>query len=95
MLNSFVNTVLSNEFRRELEAVLSVSLERDGVMHVVDILLSPLTEVTYKSVEVVTLGHVNVTVSVEMTHLVHEHEGHVLVVDVKNQVRSALEDFLR
>ena len=95
VLNSFINTILSNKFRRELEAILSVSLEGHCVMHVVNVLLGPLTEITHKSVEVMTLGHVNVTVAVEMTHLVHEHECHVLVVDVKNQVGPTLENFLR
>jgi len=95
VLDSFINTILSDEFSRELEAIRSLSLKRDSVMHVVNVFLSPLTEVTNKSVEVVTLRHINGTVAVVMTHFIHEHESHVFVIDVKNEVRSLLEDFLR
>lgn len=95
VLDSFINTILSDEFSRELEAIRSLSLKRDSVMHVVNVFLSPLTEVTNKSVEVVTLRHINCTVAVVMTHFIHEHESHVFVIDVKNEVRSLLEDFLR
>jgi len=95
VLDSFINTILSDEFSRELEAISSLSLKRDSVMHVVNVFLSPLTEVTNKSVEVVTLRHINSTVAVIMTHFIHEHESHVFVIDVKNEVRSLLEDFLR
>jgi len=92
VLDSFVNTVLSNKLSRELEVIGGLSLERDCVMHVVNIFLSPLTEVTHKSVEVMALRHIHSTVTVEVTHLVHEHEGHVFVVNVKNEVGSLLED---
>lgn len=95
VLDSFINTILSNEFSRELEAISSLSLKRDSVMHIVNVFLSPLTEVTNKSVVVVTLRHINGTVAVVMTHLIHKHESHVFVVNVKNEVRSLLEDFLR
>lgn len=95
VLDSFINTILSDEFSRELEAIRSLSLKRDSVMHVVNVFLSPLTEVTNKSVEVVTLRHIYGTVAVVMTHFIHEHESHVFVIDVKNEVRSLLEDFLR
>jgi len=95
VLDSFINTILSDEFSRELEAIRSLSLKRDSVMHVVNVFLSPLTEVTNKSVEVVTLRHINSTVAVIMTHFIHKHESHVFVIDVKNEVRSLLEDFLR
>lgn len=95
VLDSFINTILSDEFSRELEAIRSLSLKRDSVMHIVNVFLSPLTEVTNKSVEVVTLRHIYGTVAVVMTHFIHEHESHVFVIDVKNEVRSLLEDFLR
>lgn len=94
VLNSLVDSILTNELRRELEAIESGSGKRDGVVHIINVFLSPLFEVTHKSVEVMALGHVNSTVAVVVTHLVHEHEGHVLIINVKNQVRSLLEDLL-
>jgi len=94
VLDSFVNSILTNELRRELEAIEGGSSQRDSVVHIINIFLSPLLEVTHKSVEVMALGHVHSAVAVVVTHLVHEHEGHVLIINVKNQVRSLLEDLL-
>lgn len=61
-------------------------------MHVINVFLSPLAEVTHKSVEVMALRHIDRTVTVEFAHIVHEHEGHVFIVNVKNKVGSLLED---
>ena len=61
-------------------------------MHEVNMLLSPAAEVPHKPVEVVSLRHINRAVSVELLELVHQHEGHVLVVDVEDQVWSRLVD---
>jgi hypothetical protein len=94
MLHGLIGTVLSNVLAGELVVVASGSGQRHGVVHVIDVLFGPLAEVTHESVEVVTLGHVNCTVLVVLFDFVHEHESHVLVVNIENEVGAALVDLL-
>jgi len=94
VLDSFVSTVLADEFSRHLEAVTGLSFQRNSVVHIIDIFLRPLSEVANKPVIIVTLRHVNGTVAVIEAHLIHEQEGHVFVVDVQDEVRAFLENLL-
>ena len=64
MLDGFVNTILSNVFRRELIVIGSSTSEWHRVVHVINILLSPLSKVTNETVEVMTLGHIDCAVFV-------------------------------
>jgi hypothetical protein len=95
VLDSFVSTVLADELSGHLEAVTGLGFQRNSVVHIIDIFLRPLSEVTNKPVIIVTLGHVNGTVAVIEAHLIHEQEGHIFVVDVQDEVRALLENALR
>ena len=53
-----------------------------------------LLDFLYFELEVLTRRHINGTVAIVMTHLIHEHEINVFTIDVKNEVGSLLEDFL-
>jgi len=63
-------------------------------MHVIDIFQIPLLHVTHKTVVIMSLRHIDSRVFVELSDVVHEHEGHVLVVDVHDQIGTALENLL-
>ena len=90
MFDSLIGTVLANILGRELEAVPHVSSERRGVVHEVDVLLRPLAEVSDEPVHVVALGHVKPAVGVVFAHVVHQLEGHVLIVNVEDKVGTLL-----
>jgi len=54
---SFINTVLTNIFRRKLVVVSRSASKRYCVVHMINILLSPLSEVANKSVQVMSFRH--------------------------------------
>ena len=85
MLDRFVDAVLANVLSRELVAIASGAAKGHGVVHVVYVLLSPLSEVADKSVEVVALRHVHGRVLVVLADLVHQQERHVLVVHIEDE----------
>lgn len=60
--DSFVNTVLTNILSRELVAITKALSQRNSVVREVNILFSPVSKVTHKSVEIVTLWHIDSTV---------------------------------
>lgn len=64
VLNSFINSVLSNIFRRELVIIASSASERHRVVHVIYVLLSPLSKVAHETIQVMTFRHVDCTVFV-------------------------------
>jgi len=91
----FVNSILTNIFAWELILIASGSCKRYSVMHVINILFSPLSEVFNEAVKVMAFWHFNSTVFVviyraftvkfELTsNFVHQHESHILVVNVQN-----------
>lgn len=61
-------------------------------MHVINILLRPVAHVLDKSGKEVSLWHINGAVTVSFSDFVHKEAGHVLVVDVEDQIWTALVD---
>lgn len=64
-------------------------------MRLVDVPLRPLAEVTGEPGPEVALGHVDRAVGVKATHLVHQQEGHVFIVDVEDHIRPLLVNAFR
>ena len=62
-------------------------------MHVINVLFRPVAHVLNKSSKEVSLWHLDSAVTVSLSDFVHEEEGHVLVVDIEDQVRATLVDF--
>ena len=66
--------------------------QRHSIVHIVDILLRPVAHVAHEPIKIVALGHCNRAISVVLFDLIHQQKGHILVVDVQDQVGPALED---
>ena len=66
MFNSFIGSVLSTILRRELEAICSVSMNWDSVVHEIHVLKSKLLHVLDESIVVVSFGHIVDIVFVEL-----------------------------
>ena len=90
--HSLENSVLTDIFGGEFVPTAYFRGQWHSIVHVIDILLGPVAHVTDEPVKVVALGHCNRAISVVLLDLVHQQKGHILVVDVQDEVRSALED---
>ena len=64
MFYSLVNTILADVFRRELVVICSCTSKWHCVVHVVNVLLCPLSEITDKPVQVMSLRHFNCAIFV-------------------------------
>ena len=64
MLNCLINTVLSDVLRWEFIIVSGRASKRYCVVHVIDILLGPLSEITDKPVQIMTFRHFDCAVLV-------------------------------
>jgi len=89
VLNSVVNTILAYVLAREFIAISGAGLERHSEVHVVYIFFSPLAEVSDKSVYVVSLGHLNRTVLVEL-YTIKLAEYLLLISSIKRKVMYSL-----
>lgn len=58
MFNCLIHSILTNILSREVIAISSPHSEGNGVVHEIDVLLSPLLEVLDKSVVVMSLRQV-------------------------------------
>jgi hypothetical protein len=94
VLDSLVNTVLTNILRRESVFVGCCAGKGHSVVHVVDVFLGPLSEVANKSIQIVALGHVNSTLAIEVLNVIHQQESHILIVNVEDKGGTRLVDFL-
>ena len=62
--NCFVDSILTNILPWELILIASGSCERNSVMHVINILLCPLSEIFNEAIKIVAFWHFNSTVFV-------------------------------
>ena len=90
--HSLEDTVLADILGGKFVPSAHFRSQRYRIVHIVDVLLRPVTHVPHKPIKVVPLRHCNRAVSVVLFDLVHEQEGHVLVVDVEDEVGPALEN---
>jgi len=95
VLDSFIDSVLTNIFSWERVSIRSSNSQRDCEVHEIDVFLSPLLEIPHKSVEVMSLWQVISTALVKSLDLLHESESHVLVINVQNYAWTSLMNALR
>lgn len=64
VFDSFVDTILTYVFRWELVVISRGTSEWNSVVHVVNIFFSPLSKVSHKSIQIVSLRHIDCTIFV-------------------------------
>jgi len=92
--DSLINSILSHVFRWELIVSTNSSSQWNCVMHEINIFLCPASEVSNETIHIMSLWHGNWAVSIVLLEFIHEHEGHVFIVDVQNEIGSRLVDTL-
>jgi hypothetical protein len=95
MSSGFIHSVLPNVSTWELVSFWSSSSDRNSVMHMINILLTPLPHILYKLIVVMSSGILDRGVPIERLNFIHQREGHIFIVNIKNDTRSLLVNWFR